>query len=291
MSSPLSSPMSDPIHRLPTVVAGYDGSPAAARAVRFAAEEAARRDSVLRILHVRESRSIESGVRWETALGIARGYLDEHRVVAFDHTGWPAAQLLVEGDRADLLVLGRGGPHRLGEAAGSVAQAVITSAHCPVVLIAGSDRSAVDPDAARAGVVAGIKHLDAAEEILTAAFAEAEYRGCDLMVVHAWRHAGEHGLRDVLLPTYEDPASYAEQLTARLGEVVRLVAGKYPDVPVSLATPRSAAVPALTVAAQAAALVVVGVPRVGPVRGALLGSAGQTLLRDGACPVMFVPRN
>jgi nucleotide-binding universal stress UspA family protein len=286
----MASPMSDPMHRLPTIVAGYDGSPAAARAVRFAAEEAARRDSVLRILHVRESIKADAGVRWETVVGIARGYLDGHRVAVFDHTGWPASQLLVEGDRADLLVLGRGGPYRLGEAVGSVAQAVITSAHCPVVVVAGSDRSAADPDAARAGVVAGIKHLDVAESILSAAFAEAELRGCDLLVVHAWRHAGARGLRDVLLPTYEDPACYAEQLTSRLNDVVGMVAGKYPDVPVSLATPQSGAVPALTTAAQAAALVVVGVPRAGPVRGALLGSAGQTLLRDGECPVMFVPR-
>ena len=268
------------MYLVPPVVVGYDGSEPAARAVRFAAAEAARRRRPLGIVHVRDGVTAygESAVRLSAAIDIARAHVAESDIVAVDPIGDAATELLRESLGADLLVVGRGVVDRLVDALGSVSQAAVTRASCPVVVLAGSDPGAEDPDKERGAVVAGVKHLEAAEHILDLAFAEAQLWGRGLEVVHCWRHA-------------HDPVLKGEGLSARLREAVDRVAAKYSDVEVSLAIPRGSPVDALLIAGESAALVVIGAPRFGPVRGTLLASTAQALLGDGSCPVMFVPRS
>lgn len=274
----------------PAVVVGFDGSAGAARAVRFAAEEAARRRRPLKVVHVRDqsATSGETAALLATATGIARGYLDDLSIIAVERSGNPAAALVAESGSAELLVVGRGAVGRIADVLGSVALMAVGHAACPVVTVAMTDPAAADPDAAHAGVVAGIKHFDQAEAILEAAFGEAELRGCPLEVVHAWRHPEPDHHGEIQFPVY-DPVQYTEEQTARLAATVQCFADKYPDVTVSIAAPHAGAVDALTVAADSAAVVVVGAPHRGPVAGLVLGSIGQSLLRHLTCPVIFVP--
>jgi nucleotide-binding universal stress UspA family protein len=278
------------MHRNPSVVVGCDDSPSAVRAVRLAAEEAARRSCHLHVVHVSRVADTAAVPRLAKAVGIARGYLDPSRIHTHNLVGTPAAHLLAKAEGAQLVVLGHNGPYFLGDTLGAVSQLLVTSLGCPLLVLAGTDDSAGDPEAASSGVVAGVKHLNRAEDVLMAAFAEAELRGCALEIVHSWQYAREHGVTWVRAPLHSDPVRYGEDLTERLDEAVRNVAGKFPDVPFTVSTPRSEALAALTAAAQRAALLVVGAPRFGPLRGTVHRSVGQTLLSDDRCPVMFVPR-
>jgi nucleotide-binding universal stress UspA family protein len=272
----------------PAVVAGFDGSAAAARAVRFAAEDAALRKCPLTIVHVRERGSENSRpLQMEAATGIARGYLDAEQIVAVETPGEAGAELIAASRAADLLVVGRGDVFRLGSALGSTALEVVTHAECPVVTVGMTDPAASDPDAVRTGVLAGLRQLDHAEAILAVAFEEAELRGCGVEVVHAWRHPVPDRHGEMMFPVY-DPVLYTAEQGERLAHVVQKFTDKYPEVPVTLAAPHAGAVDARLVAADFAALVVLGKPHRGPIRQLLLGSAGQTLLRQLDCPVVFV---
>lgn len=272
----------------PAVVVGFDGSAVAARAVRFAAEDAALRKGRLTIVQVHDGVSGEPRpLQMEMATGIARGYLDADRVLTQEPLGDAAAELTAAAQDAELLVVGRGDVFRLGAALGSVALEVVAHADCPVVTVGMTDPAAPDPDAARAGVLAGVRHLDHAEAILALAFEEAELRGCGVEVVHAWRHPVPDRHGEIMFPVY-DPVLYTAAQGERLGQVVQRFAEKYPEVPVTIAAPHAGAVDALLVAADFAALVVLGRPRRGPIRELLLGSVGQTLLRELDCPVVFV---
>jgi nucleotide-binding universal stress UspA family protein len=275
---------------VPAVVVGVDGSAVGARAVRFAAEEAARRGCPLKVIHVRDAASTSAAVSalLSTATGIARGYLDDRSIVAVELSGNPAAALVAESGSAELLVVGRGQMDRIGDVLGSVALLVVGHAACPVITVAMTDPAAAHPDAAHAGVVAGIKHVDQAAAILETAFAQAELRGCGLEVVHAWRHPQPEHHGEMLFPVY-DPVLHTEEQADRLAAAVRAYADRYPGVVVTIAAPHAGALDALAVAGDAAALVVVGAPHRGPVAGLVLGSVGQSLLRHLTCPVVFIP--
>ena len=139
-----------------TVVVGVDGSPVAARALEFAAEEAALRGARLRIVSVWEippavygggfgpppDQSVLESFR-EHAETIAREAAESTgrahpglEVDALAREGQPAECLLDEAERASLIVVGNRG--RGGFASlllGSVSQQVVHHAPCPVVVV------------------------------------------------------------------------------------------------------------------------------------------------------------
>jgi nucleotide-binding universal stress UspA family protein len=274
----------------PAVVVGFDGSAGAARAVRFAAQDAALRQRPLRIVRVHNGSASEVArpLPAASAIGIARGYLDEDQILEAEAWGAPGEELIKAARDAELLVVGRGDVFRLGSALGSVALEVVAHAGCPIAIVGSADRSGADPDGAGAGVLAGIRRLDQADAILQVAFDEAERRRCGLEVVHAWRHPTPDRHFDMMFPVY-DPVLYSEEQVERLADAVQNFADKYPDVPVTIAAPHTGAIDALLVAADSAALVVLGRPHRGPIKEFLLGSVGQTLLRQLTCPVIFLP--
>lgn len=272
----------------PGVVVGFDGSAVAARAVRFAAEDAALRGRPLTIVHVRDGRSDGPGpVKVESGTAIARGYLEPEKVTAVETPGEAGSGLVAASQGADLLVVGRGDVFSLGGVLGSIALEVVAHAECPVVVVGMADPAASDRGAPGTGVLAGLRQLDHAEAILAVAFEEAELRGCGVEVVHAWKHPVPDRHGEMMFPVY-DPVPYTAEQGERLGHVVQKFTEKYPEVPVTIAAPHAGAVDALLVAADFAGLVVLGKPRHGPIRQLLLGSAGQTLLRQLNCPVVFV---
>ena len=139
------------------VVVGVHGSPTSEAAVAFAFEEASLRRVSLVAVHVWQDRLVEAAVAplldWEAIESDERQVLAERlagwsskypdvavrRLVAYDR---PARSLVEESGRAQLVVVGsrgRGGLH--GLVLGSVSQALLHHAHCPVAVVrpAGGD--------------------------------------------------------------------------------------------------------------------------------------------------------
>lgn len=134
------------------IVVGVDGSPAAARALAFALEEARRRDArVDAVLAYQQPvayagfegamvppvphAKVEQGARSELdeALGTVPQDVRVERIVA---EGPSAAVLLDAARGADLLVVGsRGRGGFMGLLLGSTSHQVITHAPCPVVVV------------------------------------------------------------------------------------------------------------------------------------------------------------
>lgn len=110
------------------IVAGYDGSPGAAQALRWAAREARARDAALTVCRGLLTRGLPYA---ESVLGPGR--------VRADLTGGPAARVLCERSRdadAQLLVVGARGRGGFDEMSlGSVAHAVLQYAPVPVAVV------------------------------------------------------------------------------------------------------------------------------------------------------------
>jgi nucleotide-binding universal stress UspA family protein len=142
---------------VPTVVVGIDGSPDAARALRWAQDEARRRDAKLLLVHGVEigaaaASPYGSGVLMEQLQEGGEAVLAEAlavvRAAGFEAEGrmevGSAAHALIEASRdADLLVVGcRGHGGFAGLLLGSVSAACAHHAHCPVVVVRPEERSA-----------------------------------------------------------------------------------------------------------------------------------------------------
>jgi nucleotide-binding universal stress UspA family protein len=158
------------------VVVGVDGSTAALRAVRWAAERANRDNRPLRIVHaydlplgfptgVTEEESILNGLRLQgrrwlaAAQDVANEVIPASRVEVALAARAPTTGLLHESERAALLVLGnRGNNAFTGLLVGSTSLALAGIAHCPVVLV----RNGVDGNPRPSGpIVVGVDGTEA----------------------------------------------------------------------------------------------------------------------------------
>jgi nucleotide-binding universal stress UspA family protein len=134
----------------PTIVVGVDGSPDAARALRWALDEARRRDARLLLVHgveigVAAASPYGSGVVLEQLQEAGAEVLAETvasvRAEGVEVDGrvevGSAAHALIEASReAELLVVGcRGHGGFSGLLLGSVSAACAHHAHCPVVVV------------------------------------------------------------------------------------------------------------------------------------------------------------
>src|SRR5216117_3559149 len=179
------------------VVVGIDGSASALDAVRWAADEARRRGSPLRLVHAQEMPAgyppgfVDWHALHEALAAQGRTWLDQAReavapelpveVVTVKAGAVPA--LMTESAGAGLLVLGtRGFGGFTGLFVGSTAVALAARAHCPVVVVR-------EPGASTVGtgpVVVGVDGTPVGEAAIAFACAEASARGAGLVAVHAW---------------------------------------------------------------------------------------------------------
>ncbi|WP_431676621.1 universal stress protein [Kitasatospora sp. KL5] len=285
------------------VLTGTDGSPRSESAVRWAAEEAVRRGTGLRILHARPwpdtayaHGSLASDLRpaalralAETAERVRRahpGLLVETAVVDED----PADALLSAAKGQELLVLGsRGLGGFAGLLVGSVGLAVAARVDVPLVLVR-SNGTAEPEDAgpARREIVVGVDGHHASEAVLDFAFAEAARRGARLRAVHGWD----------LVPAWTAAGWVPPQVNATTREateqaaLAKALAGAHaahPDVDLVAETRLGGAAHAVVAASAGADLVVVGRrDRHHPV-GIRLGSVAHAVLHHSAAPVAVVP--
>jgi nucleotide-binding universal stress UspA family protein len=181
------------------VVVGIDGSSSALDAVRWAAREAARRGTPLRLVsafswhdtrhigdhgHYREvmlRRTREAVAEAaETAAQAAPGIEISERVV----DGFPVPRLVAASRHAGLVVIGDRGLGGFSSLlVGSVAIGLAAHAECPVVVVRGERPS---EDGTAGPVVVGVDGSPLSEAALAFAFAAADAHKVPLVAVHAW---------------------------------------------------------------------------------------------------------
>ena len=293
------------------IVVGVDGSEESMQAAEWAAMEAKRHSSPLRIVSAptamprirayhaaAETVAIAlSGVS-ARALKAAVARCEEVapgvRVTTELLSGPPALALVASGSDASMLVVGaRGAGGFAAMILGSVSRYAATRAPCPVVVIR-QETMAVHRE-----IAVGIRDPLAADGTLAFAFEEAAVRGADLVVVHAWSwsaaalslppapSATSEGARLQLAGPDQISAGATRALTAALDEW----RDKYPKVRVRPDVIRGHPGRVLASYSARADLVVLG--RHGPSgtgrAGPGIGSTLHAVLDHAHGPVAIVP--
>lgn len=269
------------------IVAGYDGSPGAAQALRWAAREAWARGTTLTVClawtpdHMElptESTLCDLARRHgqeilTRGLPYAESVLGPGRVRA-DLASGPAARVLCERSRAAAMVVvgSRGHGELPGLRLGSVSWQVAGHASGPVVVVRGAWRPANRPPGP---VVLGADGSPAGQDAITFAFEEAALRDVPLVTVCALTDAS-----GVL--------GGSHQLEEDFDHLVAIEAKEHPEVSVARqvlpGTPRAA----LLAAAAGAQLLVVGARGRGGFAEMSLGSIAQAVLHYAPGPVAVV---
>ncbi|WP_298181660.1 universal stress protein [Saccharomonospora sp.] len=286
------------------IVVGVDGSEAATRAVRWAAERAAWRAVPLHVVHAYGLMSryfvmdvpvppsvIDSAV--EEAHTILDAAVAEAKAVASDVEVHPQAMnesavpaLLHWSRGAELVVLGASGFGGFtGMLAGSTVVAVAGHAAAPVVVVrCGADRVAPPSSGP---VVVGVDGSPLSESAVARAFEEAALRSAPLVAVHAWVDVEDESvLRRARLFFTNTPEE--QEVRALLDEQLAAWEEKYPGVSVERVMVRDRPRRQLLERSGTAQLVVVGSRGRGGFTGMLLGSTSQALIHHAGCPVMVV---
>ncbi len=277
-----------------TIVVGVDGSEHSRLALKWAADEAKRRGSLLRIVYAQTSAPKDVPGWYEpssTDLSAAEAIIaDAVGLVATRHPSvlargeveeWPASLVLTIASRsADLLVVGARGLGGFKELLlGSVSDQCVEYAHCPVAVV----RADVDELPLRvpeARLVVGIDGSPGSSRALRWTLEEARIRSATVEAVYAWQYppvgafvlGPTEGFEVVANETVDAATEYAERMA--------------PDVRFIAHTCFNAEVPALLDAAEGAELLVVGSKGHGRFHDALLGSVAHQCIRHAKCPVI-----
>ncbi|SDT44884.1 universal stress protein [Actinoplanes derwentensis] len=277
------------------IVVGYDGSPDARKAARWALDEAQRTDLVVELLYAYEwpsyvpaaammpAAAVYPDADTDDAVGEMLGRALEAagashpgvRLCTRVEHGTAAVALAQRSADAALVVVG-GPRHSMMRALlGSTSASVSAHARCPVVVVRGEPRD-TDP------VVAGVDDSPASGLVLGFAFEQAAMRGVPLRAVHAWPvPAGRDLLCDVNLA-----AVAAER--DRLRSVVDSWRRRFPQTPVTSEILIGGPGEVLAEAAAGAQLVVAGARVRRALRVALRPSIGRHLLHRARCSIALV---
>ncbi|WP_433854656.1 universal stress protein [Streptomyces kronopolitis] len=291
------------------ITAGLDGSPESLAAAHWAADEADRRQSVLRLLHAwillaaeapdtPPDRDRNAGAR--QLVRRARDEVQERhpglRIVE-DLVGSEAEDALLRAAAAsDLLVLGS---RALGVwesyVLGDVSLDVVGRARGPVVLVRAGDRAATPGHDRESGstpghdarVVVGLGLRVPCERLLAFAFDAAASRGVPLQAVHG---------RPLPLHAYTpwglDPDAEKEltkEAEAEMSEALRPWCERFPGVPVQQTVLPESPTRALVQTVFGAELLVVGRRLHRPLLAPRVGPVAHAALHHVACPVAVVP--
>ncbi|MFC7533794.1 universal stress protein [Actinoplanes sp. GCM10030250] len=280
----------------PRIVVGYDGSPAARKAARWALDEAQRIDAPVELLYAYEwptyvpaaammpAAAVYPDSETDDAVGDMLGKAiaaagDSHpfvRVRSRVEHGTAAVALTQRGADAGLLVVGGPRHSAVRNLLGSTSASVSAHARCPVVVVRGEPRT-TDP------VVAGVNDSPTAGLVLRFAFEQAAVRGVPLRAVHGW--PAPDGGRDLLSDA--NLAAVAAR-HRRLDEIVACWRQRFPQVPVTTEIMVGPPGEVLAEAAAGAQLVVAGARIRRALRVALRPSIGRHLLHRARCSIALV---
>ncbi|KAB8190339.1 universal stress protein [Nonomuraea phyllanthi] len=279
------------------IVVGVDGSAPSHAAVAWAADDAYRTGTPLRIVHAVDSSPYQIGdypsaVPLDALLAGGQKILREAEALARerrptvevtteDVEGSPALVLREQAEGADEIVVGsRGLGGFTGALLGSVSMGVAGHARCPVVVVRGGDREVYGE------VVAGVDDSPECEPALEYAFRQAKLRGGSLRAVHSWRLPVHAFAPEIAYDM--DEVRTAQQQVVR--DRVARFSEEYPQVKVVEDVQCAHPVNALTDASERADLLVVGSHGRGAMGSALLGSVSRAVLHRAHCPVAVVRR-
>lgn len=273
------------------ILAGFDGSTASERALRWAGDEARLRRMPLMVCHAWHwpypvPPSGPSAL--EIAHRMGRHVLDRGLLLAREANprlptcgrlveGPAPAMLVNESRNAALAVIGSHGQGAFGETpAGSSAVRLPAYAHCPVLVVRGAaDRSRP--------IVVGVDGSAASDAALAFAFEEAALRGQSVRAVFGcWE---PEAIVSAEMGMISDPDELRVMAAGRLERTVSPWREQYPYVDaetvLSMRTPRHA----LMEAAVGAGLLVVGGRGLGGVKGLRLGAVSTAMLQQAPCSV------
>ena len=278
------------------IIVGYDRSPDSKAAAAWALDEAGRTGALVEFFYAYEwpawapaasmipapavwpdgetDRAIKGALN-EAVVTARRTHPEVHTEISIVNAG-AGLTLVARSAEASLIVVGSRGNSSVAGLLGSVSVFVSAHAHCPVIVVRG--------DATQAGpVVVGVDDSPSGQLALGFAFEEAAGRDVALRVIRAWPPVV--GLWEGY-PSIADSVLAAERDSLR--ELVATWQDKFPQVEATSEVVGQHPAAALTQASGTAQLLVVGTRGRGAVRGLLLGSVSQHLLRHSACTVAVV---
>ncbi|MEH0580707.1 universal stress protein [Streptomyces sp. B21-108] len=257
------------------------------RSLDWAAEEAVRRGTALRIVYAVAGRDGAGPILASAAARVHErhpGLPSETRAAE----GGAVRALGRESESAVLTVVGtRGFAGVTGMLAGSVSLRLAAHTHGPLLVVRGDH--ACDE---RREVLLGLES-DADEAAAAHAFQEAERRGARLRVVHSSTHRHTTPELPSLVPATSPGQARQAQNDRAEQDVPRFSLARlreaYPMVEVDSRTVRNGPAHALLAGSREAGVVVIAtrgrVGRLGP----QLGPVAHTLLHHSHCPVALVP--
>ncbi len=286
------------------IVVGVDGSEAATRALRWAAERAAHRGAPLHVVYAYGLVARYFAVEAPVPPSVIESLLEEAQTIvdnAADEAVAVAPGLAVSPEAVDeppvpaltrrsrtaaLVVLGASGLGGFtGMLAGSTAVAVAAHAHAPVVVVRCGEGRTTPPSTGP--IVVGMDGSPLGERAVARAFEEARWRSAPLVAVHAWADVEDESvLRRARL--FFTNSSEEEELRAKLDDQLADWQARYPGVSVERVLVRDRPRRQLLDRSATAQLVVVGSRGRGGFTGLLLGSTSQALIHHAQCPVMVV---
>lgn len=214
------------------------------------------------------------------AVGVEAAYRVERRVVI----DLAARGLLEAAKGADLLVIGaRGLGGFKGLLLGSVSQACLHHAECPVAIVRDRVRP---PSAGPERIVVGVDGSAGSDAALAWALDEARARSATVDAVIGWKIPFVTGYPyevDIDASPFEDAARTALEEAIGRADTSGLVQAVNP-----IAIPGGGAAAVLEVA-ERADLLVAGTRGVGGFSGMLVGSVSHHLAHHATCPVVIVP--
>jgi len=282
-------------HRDPVLV-GVDGSSAGSTATQFAAYEAQRLGTGLRLVHVvpdyvpmtpmlpLATSDLEASGRriLREATAQAHRLMDHERVTVSLQYGPRVLTLLEMAEHARLLVLGskqRAGIERL--LTGSVLLGIASRATSPVVAVP----PGWTPKVEHRRIVVGVKSTEHSPELVRRALEIAEERKAEVVLVHAWELPGQY---DDLVTARVDEDEWSDRVVRVIEDGLTDLRSAYPRVPVEIRVVHGQPARVLQTASGEADLLLVARRHRGFPFGHL-GGTGRALLRVGHCPVEVVP--
>ena len=278
-----------------SVLVGVNGSPASSSAVRYAAQEAQRLGSSLKLFHVvpnyvpiapmhplAPSDLTAAGREiLNKAMTEAHELLDPTRVTASLHVGPRIPVVLELAEHARLVVLGsqeRTVLDRLLTA--STLVGVASGAVCPVVAVPLGWTHKEQHN-----IVVGVKSTEHSAELVRRALEIADERNAKVILVHAWELPTEY---DDLITARVNEDEWAARARRTIESSLSGIRDAYPKVPVEVRVIHGQPARVLQAASEEAELLLLARRHRGFPLGHL-GGTGRALLREGHCPVEVVP--
>ncbi|MFF5184667.1 universal stress protein [Streptomyces sp. NPDC000345] len=286
------------------ITAGVDGTDESLAALAWAAREAVRRDTALRVVHAwrfepdtaPEVADRDAQQEWvrdavERAVATATERYPGLSVTTDVVEGHPVETLVAAAADAELLVLGsRGHGPVVGFLLGSVGQQVIAEATRPVVLVRAGDKASSEV-AGHEIVVGQQGEPEDSAPTLRFAFETAAARGASVRVVRAWTLPPVFAYSPGSLRLLDEAGGLEPFERKALADAVRPWRERYPDVHVVEHVEIGSAGQVLLSVAGRAQLMVVGRRAHRTAVGARIGSVAHGVLHHADCPVAVVPHD